>query len=111
MLSLRVDRVRDPLDQRGVVCEDRDMAPVHVLGLAKKWSPLAARMRSRAASISALRAMKAASAASLVLGMGWSPVVLSGTIRLAGPARSSGECGATRRHPLTRGVGALLTQC
>ena len=36
MLRLGVDRVRDPLDQRGVVCEDRDMAPVHVLGAGEE---------------------------------------------------------------------------
>lgn len=87
VFALGVDRVRNPLEQRGVVCEGRDMPQFTSSGLAKKWSSLAARMRSRAASLSALRATKAASAASLVLGMGWSAVAVSGTIRLVGAPR------------------------
>jgi hypothetical protein len=33
---LGVDRVRDPLEQRDVVCEGGDVAPVHVLGACEE---------------------------------------------------------------------------
>ena len=36
MLSLGVDRVRDPLEQRRVISQGRDMAPVHVLGAGEE---------------------------------------------------------------------------
>lgn len=44
----------------------------------------------------------------------WHGVVSRGVVgdnQARGRARSSGECGATRRHPLTRGASVLLTQC
>lgn len=105
-------RTQKGIEDRTIRVTPRNLlVPPALETTAEKWSSLAARMRSRAASTSDLRATKAARGASLVFGMGWAPVVVSETIRLAVAPRSSGECCATRRHSLTRGVGVLLTQC
>ena len=36
VFALGLDRVRDPREQRGVVCEGCDMAPVNVLGAGEE---------------------------------------------------------------------------
>ena len=82
VFALGVDRVRDPLEQRGVVCERRDMAPVDVFGageevvVAGSADAVEGPRRSRPCVRRRPRARRHSSWA-----WGGSPVVVSGTFQ------------------------------